>query len=83
MVDMSKTMINLLCIFIIGVGAVVAGLIGLVERYRHTEGFTAGYPGVRCGVDLPMCITGTQCINGFCAKPDIPSLPPNELPVYP
>jgi len=80
---MSKTMINLLCIFIIGVGAIVAGLIGFLERYRHMEGFTAGHPGVRCGVGLPTCVPGTQCINGFCAKPDIPPLPANELPVYP
>jgi len=76
-------MINLLCIFIIGVGAIVAGLIGFVERYRHMEGFKAGQPGVRCGVDLPACVPGTQCINGFCAKPETPPLPANELPVYP
>jgi hypothetical protein len=83
MVDMSKTMINLLCIFIIGVGAVIAGLVGFVERYRHSEGFRAGHPGLRCGVDLPACVPGTQCINGFCAKPEAPALPANELPVFP
>ena len=47
------------------------------------EGFRAGEPGVRCGVDLPGCSAGKWCINGFCEKPDKPNLPPNELPVYP
>jgi len=83
MVDMNASIINLLSIFIIGVGAIIAGFVGFLERYTDREGFTAGHPGVRCGVDLPMCVSGTQCINGFCAKPDAPPLPANELPVYP
>jgi hypothetical protein len=47
------------------------------------EGFQAGMPGVRCGVDLPTCQYGLQCINGFCGAPKQPPLPLNELPVYP
>jgi hypothetical protein len=47
------------------------------------EGFEAGMPGVRCGVDLPTCQSGLQCINGFCSSSRKPSLPANELPVYP
>lgn len=47
------------------------------------EGFQAGMPGVRCGVDLPTCQYGLQCVNGFCGSPKQPSLPSNELPVYP
>ena len=47
------------------------------------EGFTAGMPGVRCGVDLPTCKVGLQCMNGFCNYPMQPTLSKNELPVYP
>jgi hypothetical protein len=47
------------------------------------EGFQAGMPGVRCGVDLPTCQNGLQCINGFCGAARQSNLPPNELPVYP
>jgi hypothetical protein len=47
------------------------------------EGFQAGMPGVRCGVDLPTCDLGLQCINGFCNTAKQPELLPNELPVYP
>ena len=47
------------------------------------EGFQAGMPGVRCGVDLPTCRFGLQCINGFCKKTSQPLLLPNQLSVYP
>jgi hypothetical protein len=50
---------------------------------NSSEGFQAGMPGVRCGVDLPTCQHGLQCINGFCDTPRQSALPPNELPVYP
>ena len=50
---------------------------------RGKEGFKAGMPGVRCGVDLPTCATGTQCVNGFCQNTGPPTLPRNVLPVYP
>lgn len=47
------------------------------------DGFTGGTPGVRCGVDLPTCKVGLQCMNGFCNYPMKPTLLKNELPVYP
>lgn len=75
---------NLLCIFVIGFGALIAGAIGLFERYTVREGFLQpGTPGVRCGVDLPTCSMGKQCLNGFCSAVDTAHLPPNELRVYP
>jgi hypothetical protein len=74
-------MSNMLCIFIIGVGAIVAVFMGINER----EGFVnvPGNPGVRCGVDLPTCAVGTQCMNGFCVNSKMPKLTSNQLPVYP
>lgn len=47
------------------------------------EGFQAGMPGIRCGVDLSTCSSGTQCMNGFCGKMDKPQLLANQLPVFP
>ena len=71
-------------IFIIGVAVVIASMIGLTERLGG-EGFVniQGMPGVRCGVDLPTCAAGTQCMNGFCVNYKRPALRPNELPVFP
>jgi len=56
---------------------VFVGFIGM------KEGFQAGIPGVRCGVDLPSCSSDSQCMNGFCGNPSAPLLPKNQLPVYP
>ena len=64
-------------VFIIGLGLVLVGMSGF------REGFKAGMPGIRCGVDLPTCAQGLQCMNGFCEHPGVPVLPKNELPVYP
>jgi len=64
-------------VFVIGIGLVLLGMSGF------KEGFKAGMPGIRCGVDLPTCQPGLQCMNGFCEKPSMPALPKNELPVYP
>ena len=64
-------------ILAIGIGLVLVGMSGF------REGFKAGMPGIRCGVDLPTCSVGLQCLNGFCEKPSAPALPKNELPVYP
>ena len=77
-----KVAMNVICILIIGVGVLVAAWTGLTERL---EGFVnrPGTPGVRCGVDLPPCSQGTQCMNGFCVNSKRPTLTPNELPVYP
>lgn len=71
-------------VFIIGVGVLIASMIGISERLRG-EGFVnvQGTPGVRCGVDLPICAPGTQCMNGFCVNYRMPRLIPNELPVLP
>lgn len=76
---------NTVCIFIIGLGVLIASLLGISERLRMREGFenVRGMPAIRCGVDLPTCASGTQCMNGFCVNYAKPSLTPNELPVYP
>lgn len=47
------------------------------------EGFKAGMPGIRCGVDLPRCNSALQCLNGFCEGTQQPQLPRNQLPVFP
>ena len=64
-------------ILVIGLGLLLVGMSGF------REGFKAGMPGFRCGVDLPTCPTGLQCMNGFCESPRAPELGRNELPVYP
>jgi hypothetical protein len=64
-------------LLVIGIGLV------LISMTIFKEGFKAGMPGIRCGVDLPTCSFGFQCMNGFCESPSVPSLPKNELPVYP
>jgi hypothetical protein len=64
-------------ILVIGFGFILLGISGF------REGFKAGMPGIRCGVDLPTCSLGLQCMNGFCENPSMPALPRNELPVYP
>jgi hypothetical protein len=69
--------IELIIIGIIGIALVLLGL------QTYSEGFTAGMPGIRCGVDLPTCNPGLQCFNGFCSSPVKPSLLANQLPVYP
>ena len=55
----------------------------LITPLFLNEGFHAGMPAKRCGVDLPTCDPGLQCMNGFCESPVQPGLLPNELPVYP
>jgi hypothetical protein len=55
----------------------------VIYLYFVSEGFQAGMPGIRCGVDLPRCGRGTECMNGFCSSPDQPILIKNQLPVYP
>ena len=71
-------MINTL-VFLIMLGL----LVYTVYLYFVSEGFQAGMPGVRCGVDLPRCRRGNECMNGFCSPPDQPMLIKNQLPVYP
>lgn len=67
----------LACIIFIGLG------FALLYASNDMEGFRAGTPGVRCGVDLPICNFGLQCVNGFCGSPSAPPLLKNQLPVYP
>jgi len=67
----------MLIILFIGFFLIVAPWI------NSSEGFKAGMPGVRCGVDLPICQPGLECYNGFCGPTRQPILPSNELPVYP
>jgi len=74
---MFKLSWKIAALLVIGLGLVLLGL----SKFR--EGFKAGMPGIRCGVDLPTCNPGLQCMNGFCETPSVPSLPRNELPVYP
>jgi hypothetical protein len=64
-------------LLLIGICLVLLGISGF------REGFKAGMPGIRCGVDLPTCSLGLRCMNGFCENPSMPALPRNELPVYP
>jgi hypothetical protein len=64
-------------ILVIGFGFILLGISGF------REGFKAGMPGIRCGVDLPTCSLGLQCMNGFCENPSMPPLLTNQLPVYP
>ena len=67
-----------LFLLLVGICAALLGHAGFLK-----EGFAAGEPGVRCGVDMPTCASGTVCMNGFCQRPTKPNLPDNELPVYP
>ena len=76
MFEISKTTFFLL---VVGTCALL-----LAQASFFKEGFEAGQPGVRCGVDLPPCGGGKVCMNGFCQRADRPSeVMPNELPVYP
>jgi hypothetical protein len=67
-------------LFLLVVGAAA---ILLSHAVLMKEGFKAGMAGVRCGVDLPTCSVGTQCVNGFCQNTNPPTLPANDLPIYP
>jgi hypothetical protein len=58
-------------------------IIGIVISRIVKEGFQAGMPGIRCGVDLPHCSNPLQCVNGFCDKLQQPRLIPNQVPVFP
>lgn len=64
-------------ILVILFGFILLGLHGI------KEGFQAGQPGIRCGVDLPTCNPGKQCMNGFCETAVAPALQKNQLPVFP
>lgn len=75
-VDDNSCIILVVCI--VGFGFLI-----FVFTEMSREGFQAGMPGVRCGIDLPTCAFGLKCINGFCKKPSQPTLLPNQLPVYP
>ena len=59
------------------------GFLLFIFTKMSREGFQAGMPGVRCGIHLPTCAFGLKCMNGFCKKPSLPILLPNQLPVYP
>lgn len=67
-----------LFLVLVGTCAILLGRAAFLN-----EGFTAGQPGIPCGVDMPSCKEGTVCMNGFCQRPEKPVLPDNELPVYP
>ena len=62
----------------------VVGLAAIMLAHAgFSEGFQAGMPGIRCGVDLPGCSNTKECLNGFCSSTNKPALLANELPVYP
>ena len=61
----------------------VAGFFLFIYPAYFDEGFTSGMSGIRCGVDLPICPPGLQCMNGFCGSSSQPPLLQNQLPVYP
>lgn len=67
--------------------SILLGAIGivliLIGISTFKEGFKAGMPGIRCGVDLPTCSNNLQCMNGFCENSLAPRLPKNELSVFP
>jgi hypothetical protein len=67
-----------LTLLLVGTCAILLGRAAFLR-----EGFTAGQPGIRCGVDMPGCAGGTVCMNGFCQRPMKPDLLNNELAVYP
>ena len=67
-----------LFLILVGLCAIILGHVAFLR-----EGFSAGEPGIRCGVDMATCTPGTVCMNGFCQRPAKPELPDNELPVYP
>jgi len=51
------------------------------------EGFmphTVQLSNRRCGVDLPSCIDGEQCLNGYCSSTEPPKWPEiTDLPIRP
>jgi hypothetical protein len=67
-----------LFLLLVGTCAILLGRAAFLR-----EGFAAGQPGIRCGVDMPSCVPGTFCMNGFCQRPDKPELPGNQLVVFP
>ena len=68
----------MLFILVVGAAAILLAHAGLAR-----EGFKSGMPGLSCGVGLPTCEVGTKCVNGFCQNTSPPTLPRNDLPVYP
>ncbi|NDG31972.1 hypothetical protein EB118_18100 [bacterium] len=68
--------------------AMVVFLHGLIyPNTSQQEGFmptTVILSNRRCGVDLPSCLEGEQCINGYCASTVPPKLlDVTDLPVRP
>jgi hypothetical protein len=51
------------------IGLVIGLIFLILGASGFREGFKAGLPGRRCGVDLSMCPSGLQCMNGFCENP--------------
>ena len=50
---------------------------------NQAEGFVP-IDGPRCGVNLPPCEFGYQCMNGYCGKATPPRLPEkSDLPIFP
>ena len=48
------------------------------------ENFIGSPDAQQCGIDMPPCLFGSYCGNGYCINTNPPALPPNTgLPVYP
>jgi len=58
----------------------VAFILLLADRYLRIEGFSNPR---QCGVDMPSCMNGTRCINGYCKSDNPPALGRTLLPVFP
>ena len=67
-----------LFLLLVGTCAILLGQAAFMR-----EGFSAGKPGIPCGLGMPSCADGTGCMNGFCQRLVKPDLPNNELPVFP
>ena len=62
-----------------------AGLILLIldRIYRINVRIETFQNSLRCGVGLPPCVFGKRCMNGICVGDNVPTLKPNNLPVFP
>ena len=67
--------------------ALACFLLVCVDRMFRINPLLESFEGSansQCGVDLPPCDFGLQCINGYCKTTRLPAFPSlNDLPVLP
>jgi len=72
------------------IAGIFIALIVLMTLYVIQSGFVEGFAmpttlelgSKMCGVNIPSCGNGMQCINGYCTKPNPPSWPAeSDLPL--